>query len=99
VEKDMIELTILEAEENIEKYQRETRAWKDKKVVRNDIKTGDLVLKRKKNWENPGKLHESWEGHYIAKETEMPGAFRSMEQTGEELPYSWNADNLKRYYP
>jgi hypothetical protein len=34
VEKDMIELTILEAAENIEKYQRETRAWRDKKVVR-----------------------------------------------------------------
>jgi hypothetical protein len=33
VEKDMIELTILEAAENIEKYQRETRAWRDKKVV------------------------------------------------------------------
>jgi transposase InsO family protein len=59
VEKDMIELTILEAAENIEKYQKETKAWKDKKVVRKDIKTGDLVLKRKKNWENPGKLHES----------------------------------------
>jgi hypothetical protein len=27
VEKDMIELTILEAAENIEKYQKETRAW------------------------------------------------------------------------
>jgi hypothetical protein len=53
VEKDMIELTILEAAENIEKYQRETRAWRDKKVVRKDIKTDDLVLKRKKNWENP----------------------------------------------
>jgi hypothetical protein len=48
VEKDMIELTILEAAENIEKYQRETRAWRDKKVVRKDIKTGNLVLKRKK---------------------------------------------------
>jgi hypothetical protein len=58
-EKDMIELTILEAAENIEKYQKETKTWKDKKVVRKDIKTGDLVLKRKKNWENPGKLHES----------------------------------------
>jgi hypothetical protein len=80
-------------------YQRETRAWRDKKVVRKDIKTGDLVLKRKKNWENPGKLHESWEGPYIARETDMPGAFRLMEQTGEELPYSWNADSLKRYYP
>jgi hypothetical protein len=51
VEKDMIELTILEAAENIEKYQRETKTWKDRKVVRRDIKTGDLVLKRKKNWE------------------------------------------------
>jgi hypothetical protein len=30
VEKDMIELTILEATENIEKYQKETKAWKDK---------------------------------------------------------------------
>jgi hypothetical protein len=88
VEKDMIELTILEAAENIEKYQRETRAWRDKKVVRKDIKTGDLVLKRKKNRENPGKLHESWEGPFIARETDMPGAFRLIEQTGEELPYS-----------
>jgi hypothetical protein len=52
-------------------------------------------LKRKKNWENPGKLHESWEGPYIARETDMSGAFRLMEQTGEELPYSWNADSLK----
>jgi hypothetical protein len=99
VEKDMIELTILEAAENIEKYQKETKVRKDKKVVRKDIKTGDLVLKRKKNWENPGKLHESWEGPYIAKETDMPGAFRLLEQTSEELPHSWNANSLKRYYP
>jgi hypothetical protein len=56
VEKDMIELMILEAAENIEKYKKETKAWKDRKVVRKDIKTGDLVLKRKKNWENPRKL-------------------------------------------
>jgi transposase InsO family protein len=99
VEKDMIELTILEAAENIEKYQKQTKAWKDKKVVRKDIKTGDLVLKRKKNWENPGKLHDSSEGPYIAKDTDMPGVFHLLEQAGEELPYSWNADSLKRYYP
>jgi hypothetical protein len=82
VEKYMIELTILEATENIEKYQKETKAWRDKKVVRKDIKTGDLVLKRE-NWENPGKLHEPWEGSYIAKEIDMPGAFRLMEKTGK----------------
>jgi hypothetical protein len=51
----MIELTILEAAENIEKYQEETKAWRDKKIVKKDIKDGDLVLKRKKNWENSGK--------------------------------------------
>jgi hypothetical protein len=99
VEKDMIELTILEAAENIEKSQKETKTWKDRKLVRKDIKTGDLVLKRKKNWENLRKLQESWEGPYIAKETNMPGAFRLLSQNGEELSYSWNADTLKRYYP
>jgi hypothetical protein len=99
VEKDIIELTILEAAENIEKYKKETKTWKDRKVVRKDIKTGDLVLKIKKNRENPGKLQEPWEGPFIAKETSMPGAFRLLSQTGEELPYSWNADSLKRYYP
>jgi hypothetical protein len=99
VEKDMIELTILEAAENIEKYQKETKTWKDRKVVRKDIKTRNLVLKRKKNWENPGKLQEPWEGWFIAKETSMLGAFCLLSQTGEELPYLWNADSLKRYYP
>jgi hypothetical protein len=29
----------------------------------------------------------------------MPGAFRLLDQTGEELPHSWNDDSLKRYYP
>jgi hypothetical protein len=68
-------------------------------VVRKDIKTGDLVLKRKKNWEKPKKLQEPWEGPYIAKETSMPGAFRLVDQTSEVLSHSWNADKLKRYYP
>jgi hypothetical protein len=41
IETDMIELTILEAWENIETYQKETKAWKDKKIMRKDVKTGD----------------------------------------------------------
>jgi hypothetical protein len=90
----MIELTILKGSNNIEKYQKKIKAWRDKKIVRKNIKTGDLVLKRKR--ENPGKLQESWEGPYIAKETNMPGAFRLTDQTGEEPPHSWNADSLKR---
>jgi hypothetical protein len=49
--------------------------------------------------EELGKLQELWEGTFIAKETSMPGAFRLLSQTREELPYSCNADSLKRYYP
>jgi hypothetical protein len=63
VEKDMIGLTILEAAENIKKYQKETKAWKDKKVVRKNIKTGDLVLKRKKNWRTRGNFMNLGKGH------------------------------------
>jgi hypothetical protein len=44
VEKDMVKLTILGAAENIEKYQKETKAWADRKMVRKDINTGYLVL-------------------------------------------------------
>jgi hypothetical protein len=55
----MIELTILEAAENIEKYQKETKTWKDRKVVRKYIKTGDLVLKKRRI----GKTSENFKNH------------------------------------
>jgi hypothetical protein len=54
---------------------KETKAWRDRKVVRKDIKVGDLVLKGKKNRENPGNLQELLEGPYIMKETNRSGSF------------------------
>jgi hypothetical protein len=99
VEKDLIELDILEAAQNLEKYQQETRKWKDKKIVRKEIKVCDLVIKRKKDWENPRKLQETWEGPYIVKESNRSGSFRLTDELGMELPHSWNVESLKRYYP
>jgi hypothetical protein len=52
--------------------------------------------RKKEELGKPRKLQEPWEGPFIAKETSMPGAFRLLSQTSEELPYSWNADSLKR---
>jgi hypothetical protein len=63
VEKDMIELTILEATENIEKYQKETKAWKDRKVVRKNIKTGDLIWKERRIGKTPGNFKNHGKGH------------------------------------
>jgi hypothetical protein len=66
-------LTILEASDNIEKYQKEPKAWRDKKTVRKNIKTRDLVLKRKKNSENREKLQESWEGPHSKRNKHVRG--------------------------
>src|SRR5688572_25971539 len=46
--KDIVEIGRLEAAENLTKYQEQTRKWRDKKVVKKDIKVGDFILKRKK---------------------------------------------------
>jgi hypothetical protein len=60
-EASLIELDILQAANNLSKYQQETKKWRDKKVVRRDISMGDWVLKRKPNAEIIGKLHSKLE--------------------------------------
>jgi len=54
--KETIEGTRLEAVQNISKYQDQTRKWRDSLVVRKQIQDGDLVLRRKPNAANAGKL-------------------------------------------
>ena len=54
--KETIEGTRLEAVENITKYQEQTKKWRDSQVVRMLILDGDLVLRRKPNAANVGKL-------------------------------------------
>jgi hypothetical protein len=55
-EADLIELDILQAADNLSKYQKETRKWRDKKVVKREISISDSVLKRKPNDVTIGKL-------------------------------------------
>ena len=54
--KETIEGSRLEAVENINKYQEQTRKWRDSQVVRKLIQDRDLVLRRKPNVANTGKL-------------------------------------------
>jgi hypothetical protein len=56
VAKDTIEGTMLQAVENINKYQAETIKWRDRKVRLNNIKPGHLVLRRVANPDIVGKL-------------------------------------------
>ena len=98
MEADLMELDILQASQNLSKYQEETRKWRDKKVVNKFISVGDWVLKRKPNAETVGKLQSKWEGPYLVLYSNRPGSYHLADLEGNELQHPWNADNLKKYY-
>jgi hypothetical protein len=92
---DTAEEAKAQALQNIEKYQDETRKWKSKKVRRTSIATGDMVLRKKTR--GVGKLQDKWDGPFVVTET-RPGAYRLQALDGEEDPYSWNQDMLRKYW-
>ena len=80
---------------NISDYQDETRRWKNKKFMRKNIATGDMVLRKKTK--GVGKLQEKWDGPFLATKTN-PGAFRLQTLEGKDVDYSWNEDMLQKYW-
>jgi hypothetical protein len=98
VEKDAIEGIRLQAVENINKYQAETIKWRDRKVRLKNIKPGHLVLRRVSNPDTVGKLQLKWEGPFLVISSSRPGSFRLKDMDGNDIPRSWNADELRRYY-
>jgi hypothetical protein len=86
--KETIEGSRLEAIENITKYQEQTRKWRDSQVVRKLIQDGDLVLRRKPNAVNSGKLQPKWEGPYMAKATGRPGSFYLTDGEGKTTTHT-----------
>jgi transposase InsO family protein len=98
VEKDAIEGFRLQAVENINKYQAETIKWRDRKVKLKNIEPGHLVLRRVANPETVGKLQLKWEGPFLVVSSSRPGSYRLKDIDGNDIPRSWNADELRRYY-
>ncbi|XP_072087189.1 uncharacterized protein [Arachis hypogaea] len=70
-------------------------------VIRREFATDDLVLRR--NDIGPptpgeGKLTSNWEGPYRIKAAIGKGAYKLERLNGNEVPRTWNAANLRRYY-
>jgi hypothetical protein len=84
--------------ENINKYQAETIKWRDKKVRLKNIKPGHLVLRRVTNLDTVGKLQLKWEGPFLVVSSSRPDSYRLQDMNGNDIPRSWNADELRRYY-
>jgi hypothetical protein len=98
VDKDAIEGIRLQAVENINKYQAETIKWRDRKVQLKNIKPGHLVLRRVANPDTVGKLQLKWEGPFLVVSSSRPGSYRLKDMDSNDIPRSWNADELRRYY-
>jgi hypothetical protein len=98
VAKDTIEGTRLQAVENINKYQAKTIKWRDRKVRLKNIKPGHLVLRRVANPDTLGKLQLKWEAPFLVVSSSRPGSYTLKDMDGNDIPRSWNADELRQYY-
>jgi hypothetical protein len=98
ITKNTIEGTRLQAIEHINKYQAETIKWLDWKVRLKDIKPGHLVLRRVAKPDTVGKPQLKWEGPFLVVSSSRPGSYRLKDMDGNDIPRSWNADELQRYY-
>jgi hypothetical protein len=98
VAKDAIEGTRLQAMENINKYQAETIKWRDRKVRLKNILPGHLVLRRVANPDTVGKLQLKREGPFLVVPSSRPDSYRFKDMDGNDIPKSWNANELRRYY-
>jgi hypothetical protein len=96
--KDTIEGTRLQTVENINKYQTETIKWRDRKVRLKNIKPGHLVHRRVANPDTVGKLQLKWKGTFLVVSSSRPSSYKLKDMDGNDIPRSWNADELRRYY-
>jgi hypothetical protein len=64
-EKYLLESERLKAVENLQKYQDETRSWRDPRVKKRDLDVCNLVLQQSPHTESSGKLESKWEGPYV----------------------------------
>ncbi|XP_057756243.1 uncharacterized protein LOC130975465 [Arachis stenosperma] len=71
------------------------------KVLKREFEPNDLVLRRNDiGLPTPGvgKLAANWEGPYRIKEVMGKGTFKLERLDGKEVPRTWNANNLRRFY-
>jgi hypothetical protein len=70
--KDLLEPEHMKAVDNLQSYQNETRAWRDKKVKQKHIEGGDLVLLRSPRTKASRKLEPKWTGPFVVTEKIRP---------------------------
>jgi hypothetical protein len=97
-EKDLLESDKLKVVANLQKYQEETRAWRDPKVKLREFDVGNSVLLRSPRTESTDKFEAKWIGPYVVTEKTRSGAYHLSDRQGRVLEHSWNAENLHCFF-
>jgi hypothetical protein len=98
ISKYTIEGVRLQAIDHINKYQVEIVKLRDRKVRLKNNKPGHLVLLRIANPDIVGKLQLKWDGLFLVVYSSRPRSYMLKYMDENDIPRSWNADELQRYY-
>jgi hypothetical protein len=81
-EKDLLESDKLKVVANLQKYQEETRAWRDLKVNLWEFEVGNLVILQSPQTESTGKFEAKRIGPYVLTEKTRLGAYHLSDPQG-----------------
>ena len=81
--------------------QRKAAQYFNLKVRLHSIQTRDWVLRNlnaARKQEGQGKLSPNWDGPFRVIRSPRAGAYYLTNSKGNQLPYSWNMQHLKKYF-
>ena len=99
---DLIDEVRETVETRIKRYQENIACHYNAEVKPRQFSIGDLVLRKvtlATKYPTQGKLGPNWEGPYKVVKIRRQGTYHLEDTNGRRLPHSWNAQNLKKYYP
>jgi hypothetical protein len=81
------------------KYQQDLNHYHDRQVRGRSFNVGDLVLRRVMATKDKHKFSLPWEGPYVIAQILCPGSYKIKDNDDSFLSYTWNIENLRRFYP
>jgi hypothetical protein len=81
------------------RYLQGIQRYHDCNIREGSFSIGDLVLRRIQDESGLHKLNLRWEGPFIIKQITRPGSYRLQYPEGQDIPNSWNVQNLRKFYP
>jgi hypothetical protein len=81
------------------RYLQGIQRYHDHNVRERSFSIGDLVLRCIQDESGLHKLNSRWEGLLIVKQVTRQGSYRLQYPKGQDVPNSWNVQNLRKFYP